>query len=160
MKKTLITFAIFLMGTGTWAQSIKAEEAAIKKVLEKETEAVINRDYEQWIECFANSPDLAFGFSSILPTYMVRNYDKLAKFGKNFFKNNPEPTQELFEFTDYQIRINGTSAFVTYLQTNTNQDGTKQRYHKAEYLEKIEGEWKMIGHIFGQEPEPATSEEK
>lgn len=160
MKNAFIILFLLLTGSEVWAQSIKTEEAAIKKVLEKETEAVINRDYEQWIDCFANSPDVAFGFSSILPTYMVRNYDKLAEFGKNFFQNNREPTQELFEFTDYQIRINGTSAFVIYLQTNTKQDGTKQRYHKAEYLEKIEGEWKMIGHIFGQELQFATDEGK
>lgn len=156
MKKTLITFALLIMGAGTWAQSNSADETAIKKVLEMETDAANNRDYERWIDCFAKTPDVAFGFTSLLPTYMLRSYDKLAEFGKIFFRDNPVSSTDSFEFSDFQIRINGTSPIVTYLQTNTNKDGTKERYHKGEYLEKIEGEWKMIGHLFAQEPQAAT----
>lgn len=156
MKKTLIAFALLLMGAGSWAQSNTAEETAIKQVLETEMYAAQNRNFEQWIDCFANSPDVAFGFTSLLPSYMVRSYDKLAEFGKIFFQNNPVSSKGLGEFTDFQIRINGNIAFVTYLQTNTHKDGTKDRYHKTNYLEKIDGEWKIIGHFFSQEP-PAAS---
>lgn len=156
MKKALITFALLIMGAGSWAQSIASEETAIRKVLETEINAAQNREYEEWINCFAKSPDVAFGFTSLLPTYMVRSYDKLAEFGKTFFQNNPVSSKGLGEITDYQIRINGNSAFVTFLQLNTKPDGSKERYHKADYLEKIEGEWKIIGHLFGQEPKPAT----
>lgn len=121
-----------------------------------ETEAAGNRDYDLWISCFAESRDVTFGFGPILPTYMLRSYDKLAEWGKSFFLDNPVSHTESFEFTDIQIRINGTSAFVTYLQTNTNKDGTKVRTHKGEYLEKIESEWEMIGHLMSIEPQPAT----
>jgi hypothetical protein len=155
MNYSFIILLLLLTGSEVWAQSNTAEETAIKKVLEMETEAAQNRDYEKWIDCFAQSPDVAFGFSSLIPTYMVRSYDKLAELGKSVFQNNPVSPTESFEFTDYQIRINGTSAFVTYLQTNTQKDGSKERYHKAEYLEKINGVWKMIGHIFVQEPTSA-----
>ena len=156
MKKLLIIFALLFTGTVSWAQSISAEETAIKKVLETETYAAHNRDYEQWINCFAKSPDVAYGFSSLIPTYTIRNYDKLAEFGKRFMLANPVSSPEPFEFTDFQFRINGTSAFVTYLQTNTKKDGSKQPYYKADYLEKINGEWKIIGHYFVQQPQPAT----
>ncbi|MEX2565582.1 MAG: nuclear transport factor 2 family protein [Cyclobacteriaceae bacterium] len=156
MKKTLITFAILLLGTASWAQTHSAEEKAIIKVLEKESEAAQKRDYDRWIACFAQSEDVAFGFTHLFPTYMVRSYDKLAELGIQVFQDNPVSSTESFEFTDFNIRVNGTSAFVTYLQTNTQQDGTKDRYHKAEYLEKIDGEWKMIGHFFAKEPQSAT----
>ncbi|WP_373497222.1 hypothetical protein [Aquiflexum sp.] len=160
MKKTLITFAILILGTGSWAQSNTTDENAIKKIVQKEAEAAENADYKQWIECFAKSPDVAFGFSDLLPTYMLRSYDKLAKFGKDFFPADPVPASGVNEFTDYQIRINGTSAFVTSVQINTNPDGIIQRFHKADYLEKIDGEWKMIGHFFSVEPKSLSDQGK
>ncbi|HSJ69364.1 MAG TPA: nuclear transport factor 2 family protein [Anditalea sp.] len=160
MKKILIIIAFLIIGTESWAQSNTADENAIKKVLEKESEAAQNRNYEEWIKCFAPTPDVAFGFSHLLPTYMVRGYDELAEIGKKVFSENLESSFESFEFTDFKIRINGTSAFVTYNQTNSLKDGTKVRYYKAEYLEKINNEWKMIGHIFLQEPKPDTRAEK
>lgn len=159
MKKTLIIIAFLIIGTESWAQSNTADENAIKKVLEKESEAAQNRNYEKWIECFAPTPDVAFGFSHLLPNYMVRSYDELAEIGKKVFRDNPVTSSESFEFTDFKIRINGTSAFVTYNQTNTLKDGTKERYYKAEYLEKINDEWKMIGHIFLIEPKSDTRAE-
>lgn len=154
MKKTLFTLVLFLLGMGSYAQSKDADEIAIKKVLEAETSAVHNKDFEKWINCFAKSSDVAFGFSPLLPTYMVRNYDNLASFGRDYFPKSPVPSAQVAEFTDYQMKINGNSAFVTCVQINTEPDGSKARFHKADYLEKINGEWKMVGHFFGQEPKP------
>jgi hypothetical protein len=93
MKKILITLALILVGIGSWAQSKIADEAAIKKVVETETLAAYNRDYEQWINCFANTPDVAFGFTTLLPVYMVRSYDKLAEFGQSFFLKTLSPQE-------------------------------------------------------------------
>ncbi len=136
------------MGTLSWAQSISAEETAIKKVIVTESKAAGNRDYDLWISCFAKSPHVAFGFHPSIPNHMIRSYDKLSEFAKDFFPNNPVSSPGVDEFTDYLIRINGTSAFVTCVQINTQPDGSKVRYHKADYLEKLEGEWKMVGHLF------------
>ena len=153
MKTILIIIAILHIGTGSWAQTYSAEEKAIIKELEQESEAAQVRDYERWIDCFAQSPDVTFGFGQIVPTYMLRSYDKLAEWGERFFLANPVSSTASFEFTDFQIRINGTSAFVTYLQTISTKEGKKVRIHKGEYLEKIESEWKMIGHLMGIEPQ-------
>ncbi len=157
MKKVLITLALLLMGIGSWAQSKGADEAAIKKVLETENLAAQNGDFEQWISCFAKSPDVAFGFSPAIPTYMIRSYDKLASFGKEYFAKRSAPAKSVAAFTDSQIRLNGNSAFVTCVQTNTGANGAKDRFHKADYLEKINGEWKMIGHFFSAEPKPESA---
>jgi hypothetical protein len=137
------------------AQNNSAEEAAIKKVLEQESTAAYNRDYKKWIDCYANTPELALGFNSGLPTYMIRGYNKLESFGKEFFRENPEPLNYKKEFIDYKIRTNGNTAFVSCIEIVTQPDGTKDRIYKADYLEKINKEWKIIGHFFGQEPTEA-----
>ncbi len=159
MKKTLIIFALLVMVTGSWAQSNRAEETSIKNLIEKESHAAVKRNYGQWIECFAQSPDVAFGFHPVIPNYMVRSFDKLSEFARDFFPNNPVSSPGVDEFMDYKFRINGTSAFVTSIQINTQPDGSKVRYHKADYLEKINGEWKMIGHFFAQEPDLNTDQQ-
>ncbi|CAN5392643.1 hypothetical protein BH23BAC1_BH23BAC1_44840 [soil metagenome] len=152
MKIILITFALIIWGLVSWAQNNPTEEAAIKKVIEQETIAASNRDFKKWIDCFANTPDLAFGFNSGLPTYMIRGYNTLESFGKEFFRDNPEPLNYTREYIDFKIRTNGNTAFVTCIEIVTQPDGSKDRIYKADYLEKINKEWKIIGHIFGQEP--------
>lgn len=130
------------MGVSIWGQSNTAEETAIIKLLEKESEAALNRDYEKWISYYPKFPDVAFGFTTIFPTNMVCSYDKLPEFCKKVIHDNPVSSFESFEFTDFQIRINGASAFATYLHNSTMKDGTKQQRDKVEYIEKIEGSGK------------------
>jgi ketosteroid isomerase-like protein len=162
MKSLFFIFFLLIVTINVSAQtaSLKADETAIRQVLETESRAAKDSDYNTWIKCFAQSPDIVFGFHTALPTYMVRGYDELAAFGKKFFPESPKPTKATFVFDDFHVRINGNTAYATCLQITTGEDGKKSKAYKGDYLEKINGEWKMVGHLFGNVPEQAAEAKK
>jgi ketosteroid isomerase-like protein len=163
MKSLFIACALLMAATCSFAQtagSSKTDEMAIRKVLEAESMAAKNADYNSWIKCFARTADVAFGYHPELPDYMIRGYEELAAFGKKFFPPEPKPNKETFTFENFRVRIQGNTAFASYLQVSTQEDGKQQRFQKGEYLEKINGEWKMIGHFFFNVPDKAEEAKK
>jgi len=59
-------------------------------------------------------------------------------------KNRKTPNGIKTTRSNFDTRINGTSAFVVFNQHNDNTDGTQRDSIEARYLEKINGEWKMV----------------
>jgi hypothetical protein len=163
MKSFIFACSLFFGATLGFAQTApatKTDETAIRKVLELESMAAKDSDYNTWIKCFAKVPEVAFGYYPDLPDHMIRGYDELAALGKKIFPPSPKPSKQTFTFENFQFRIHGNTAFTTYLQTDTREDGKQIRYQKAEYLEKINGEWKMIGHFFYRIPDQVGEAKK
>ncbi|RDI52501.1 endo-arabinase [Flavobacterium glaciei] len=53
--------------------------------------------------------------------------------------------------TNYKMSINGNSAWVSHDEESTAKDGKKTFSHEIRLLEKIEGQWKLVGqsiHIY------------
>lgn len=148
MKKLFFTFALSFLGLFSYAQS--EDEKAIKKVITDEATAIHARDLNKWLNCFAQSEDVIFGYHAALPTYMLRGYKDLEAWATKYLKG--EVNKDSFVINDYRIRIKGVTAFVSSIQETTKPDGSKTKAHKVDYLEKINGEWKIIGHLFGNEP--------
>jgi ketosteroid isomerase-like protein len=125
------------------------EEAAIKSVIEKETQAWLDRDAEARIACLANVPH------ALLLVYhgnMASN--KGVAYVTNEKMNVPEaiktqtagmgkPDGTTFKNENYVITIKGGTAFVTYDEISTNAEGKKQHFHEVRNLEKIKGFWKI-----------------
>ncbi|MDB5243211.1 MAG: hypothetical protein JWP57_3836 [Spirosoma sp.] len=142
--KTLVLF-LFCGAWLTQASAQSADESSIKALLEKQTKAGLTRDAAGMIQTWANVPYASRLVS--LPT------------GKVVFYTNEDLTQpqqisqmvsrspgEASEFThtDYQVRINGASAFVTFISTVSKADGQKQYAHEVRYLEKLQQAWKVV----------------
>jgi ketosteroid isomerase-like protein len=125
------------------------EEVAIKSVIEKESQAWLDRDAEARIACLANVPH------ALLLVYhgnMASN--KGVAYATNEKMNVPEaiktqtagmgkPDGTTFKNENYVITIKGGTAFVTYDEISTNAEGKKQHFHEVRNLEKIDGFWKI-----------------
>ena len=122
----------------------KADEAAIKAVLEGHTQASMNRDAEKAVSYLANSPNVAVSYN--VPGY-PRGYDLVADGYRKILSSTPKSSQKL-STGDYRYRIVGNTAFVTSIETYTNPDGTANKMHKANYLEKEGSQWKMLGNFW------------
>jgi hypothetical protein len=150
MKKVFITGFLLMNIYTLFAQNDTAAEAAIKTVIEKETQSFINADADGMIACWANT-----AYASSLVYYG----------GGIFYQTNPKldlptrfkalltgakPDGSTFSNTGYVIHINQNSALVYYDQTNTDKDGSKTYAHAVRSLEQINGEWKLIyvGGVF------------
>jgi hypothetical protein len=127
----------------------KEEEAAIKAVIEKETQSWHNRDAETRISCIANVP-----YALMLVHHGVMASNNGVAYVTNEKKNAPEaiktqtasmgkPNGTTFKNENYVVTIKGGTAFVSYDEITTAADGTKQYGHAVRNLEKIDGFWKL-----------------
>ena len=128
----------------------KTDERAIRAVLESHSLACLDADAEKAIGYYAHSPYVATAFSE--PGYH-RGYDAVAAAYRNEFANGQKSPDKLTTGA-YQYRIVGKVAFVTYIETYTKPDGTRNISHKAGYLEKEKGQWKLIGNFWITEKAP------
>ena len=125
--------------------STTADEAAIKAIAEGHSQASEERDVEKAISYLAKSPNVAVSYN--VPGY-PRGYEQVADGYRNVLADLPKGTNKVTT-SDYRYRIVGNTAFVTYIETYTKPDGTvDSRYHKANYLEKEGGQWKLIGNFW------------
>lgn len=125
--------------------SATADEAAIKAVAEGHSQASEERDAEKAISYLAKSPNVAVSYN--VPGY-PRGYEQVADGYRKVLADLPKGTSKVTT-SDYRYRIVGNTAFVTYIETYTKPDGTVAgRTHKANYLEKEGGQWKMIGNFW------------
>lgn len=122
-----------------------ADEVAIKAVAEGHSQASEERDAEKAIGYLAKSPNVAVSYN--VPGY-PRGYEQVADGYRKVLADLPKGTSKVTT-SDYRYRIVGNTAFVTYIEIYTKPDGTVAgRNHKANYLEKEGGQWKMIGNFW------------
>ena len=136
------------------AHDTQSDVSAIKAVIERETDSFFNRDAATSADCWANVP-----YASQLHAYTTPDGKNAVYFGGNAKTNLPQqiasavknmgkPDGMMASRANYNIRVNGYAAFVTFDQTNTVM-GNKQYVHETRYLEKLqqtEGtrQWKII----------------
>lgn len=124
------------------------EEAAIKAVIEKETQSWIDKDAEKRITCYANVPQ-----AHSLIYHGRMNVNNGIAYSLNDKTDMPErikataasaPALSGFKNDKYLIRINGSSAMVHFTQILSHASGEQQNMYNERYLEKINGEWKIV----------------
>lgn len=121
------------------------DEAAIQAVLEGHSQAASDKDAEKAISYFANSPNVAVTYNE--PGF-PRGYDKVADAYRKVLSSNPKSANKLTT-GDHRYRIVGNTAYVTYIETFTAPNGkVDSRFHKANYLEKENGQWKILGNFW------------
>ena len=130
----------------------KDDVNAIKHVIEKEVDA-LNRDHdlEAYLSCFAQSEKVQVGPSN---DKMTIGYKAIKANAENVIKNyNGKPNPNTWSFADWDIRVNGNTAFASCLQTTKTAQNTYIDVFKSDYLEKINGEWKIVDHRYFHAPE-------
>ena len=122
---------------------VEKENEAIKQVVQAALDAIKAKDYDAEVATWVHSP------------YIVRRdivgWDSVSVYYQKMFKRwNDEPENfqsRVFTASNFDIYINGNFASVFhdehYERIWNGEDQTlDSRMHK--YLEKIEGEWKVI----------------
>jgi hypothetical protein len=148
MKLKLSLLLIILINSISYCQKT-SEVERIKKVLEKESSTWRAKDSKGHTECWYIQP-----YSRILvSTPQGKTYDvppsamidtKPEAMGNGGFSVN----------TNYKMSINGNSAWVSHDEESTTAEGKKTFSYEIRMLEKIKGEWKLVGqsiHIYKQD---------
>jgi hypothetical protein len=134
----------------------KEDSAAIVKIIEKETQSWHNRDAEGRIACIANVPyAVMLVYHGNMATnngvaYVTNEKTNAPEAMKTQMAGMGKPNGTTFKNDNYVVTIKGGAAFVSYDETTTAADGTKQYAHAVRNLERIDGLWKLtyIGGVF------------
>ena len=146
MKKITFPILALLLITGISCQEtidIEKEKEAIIKVVQEEADSFYDRDIDRFLGIWVQDETLSridvgkngYGY--------VIGWEEIEPTIRNFFENNPEPVTVNMIRTNYEIKVFKETAWATFNEQN-GPDGRVQQ--KVEFLEKVEGEWK-IGYI-------------
>ena len=121
---------------------IEKEKEAVKQVIQTQLDAIKDFSYEGEEAVWAHTP------------YIVRvdivGWDSVSVFYQEGFKRwsaNPENKIRVFTASNFDIHINGNFASVfhdEHYESFWNGEERTSDNRKHKYLEKIEGEWKVI----------------
>ncbi len=157
MKKYLLYPLFFgVFSSPTFAQT--NDEEAIKRVVQQETDSYYAGNYDQWANTWAHLPTILWtinqpgegGYEKMI------GWEELNKNMKGAFADRKTPwPMPKFVRENYIIRQNGTMAFVSFEQVQTNADGSVRHSRESRALEKQGNAWKLIyAGVLDPKPEP------
>jgi hypothetical protein len=133
-------FLLLLLSSALSGYSQQKEEAAIIKLLEKESATWRSGDIKGHAACWAIKPysrilySAGDGSTIDIPPAMMMN-PPVDMVGKGSSSMN----------TNYKMNISGNNAWVSHNEESTAKDGTKTYTYELRILEKIKGQWKLVG---------------
>jgi hypothetical protein len=116
-------------------ENVKAEKAAILRVLNEETIAAFSRDYEGWQSKWVQTPYVTKTYMNFADSSMTETlgWEEVNQFVE------PDPLPDPLISID--VRVYGDGAWVSYEQDDP------ARGHKREtrLMERVDGQWKIAG---------------
>jgi len=146
-----ITCLCLITAISTSAQDSK-DVAAIKAVLEKETQSFFNVNRKDWEDTWMKVPYAYWSYSDSTGTSFIEGWDNITKSFDEYFKTQVssrpidvahQKAKIDIERKWHDIRVYGNGAYVHYTQKvkdNIAHDETSQ----IRVLEKKDGKWKVI----------------
>ncbi len=119
------------------------EKGDILKVINDETKAAFNRDYEGWKEKWIHEPHVVKTYMQFPDSSMTESlgWNAISGFVKTYFEEHPEPVPIPTLVNDIDVRLYGNGAYV-YFHQNDSERGLKR---ETRLMEKENGQWKIAG---------------
>ena len=132
-----VAICSFLMGSSLYSQS--PDELALIAVVENETKAFCKIPLSEVVKIYWVLDEKTLKFDSYPDgTHYVSTAADLL----NETEVPPE-NHAIFSNSEYNYKVIGDMAFLTYLQLVTMADGTKIYSHESRVLERTEGVWRI-----------------
>lgn len=147
MKIPIYAFMLLSLFTAHGSRAQNAEANAIMQVIRTEVDA-LNRHYdlEEYMSCFAQSDKIQVGPSNDKMTIGYEAVKTNAQ--KVIAQYNGRSNPNTWSFANWDIRVNGNTAFASCVQTTRTDHDTYILVFKSDYLEKINGKWQIVDHRF------------
>ncbi len=153
MKTKLLLLALLLScgagfaqtsATNTQSESRTSDEAAIKKTIEGMTTSMYARDFKTYLNYWADASYVSRVSTDREGKVTKMTGEELRKQVEQYATQNLKPSQEKATRENWVIRVNGNSAFAMFDQYNQYLDGTTRHSVEERYLERMNGEWKIV----------------
>ena len=119
------------------------EKKEILKVLNDETKAAFNRDYQSWKDKWVQEKYVTKTYMNFADNTMTETlgWDEINNFVKTYIEEHPEPAPIPSLVDEIDVRLYGDGAWVAYEQ-NDAERGLKR---ETRLMEKVKGQWKIAG---------------
>jgi hypothetical protein len=123
--------------------NLEQEKAAILEVINSETKAAFNRDYEGWQKKWIHAPYVTKTYMQFPDSSMTETlgWNKIDEFVRTYIEEHPAPAPLPRLVNDIDVRLYGNGAWVSYEQ-NDAERGLKR---ETRLMEKVNGQWKIAG---------------
>jgi len=138
MKPLSFTLLLFLVSHPS-LNSQTDDEKAIIKLVEEETKAFCKLSLADVVKEFWILDSQTIKFVS-LPDGLHKESNAEDMLTET---STPPENHATFANSDYNIRVSGDMAFLTYTQVATLENGAKVHSHEMRVLEKDDGKWKI-----------------
>ena len=148
MKKIFWTFFIVIVLAGNSCNEkidIEKEKTAIIAIIEAETEAFFDNDINRLASFHVqDESNTRLTATKSGYTYDV-GWEKINSFFLDYFENEAEPGNFYEVKKNYNIKVYGESALAVFDNDYYNgEDELLSSSIHAEFLEKVNGEWKIV----------------
>jgi hypothetical protein len=123
----------------------EAEKKAIIQIIEQETHATGQKDWQTRKDAFLHSPDLTImGVNGTDLTYRV-GWEAIEEYLSNVYTFDTIPSRYTFQNDNYRIRIYPDCAFAVYHESIYDEEGVfLRKFISTRMLEKQDGVWKIV----------------
>lgn len=153
----ILACSFYLNSVNCFAQSSPAsnesdeEKAVIMEVIQRESAAFWEKDFEKWSDCWVHEPYVrVMGWWEAGGISVTEGWNSLSSSMKKLMEDNPQPnpTAELLRRDNINMRILGNMAMVTFnqhgLDTGDKRMDMPGLSYETRVLEKQDGNWKII----------------
>ena len=148
MKQIIFPVLALMLIAGSSCQEkidMEKEKEAIKAVIENESISTHAKDFDQSSRSFLQDESLIYLSAGKSGYYYSVGWDSIGSAYKEWMENNPNPTTNKHQFTNYKIKVHKESAWAVYDEIVSSSDGELLRtFVNVRFLEKVDGEWKIV----------------
>jgi hypothetical protein len=148
MKKYVFTIFAIVLLAGTSCEKkvdIEKEKEAILALIAEETNAYHAKDFERFAACYIqNEINIRLlGGEGEKISYTV-GWDEVGASFKEWFENNPEPTQNNEVKKNFTVKVFEDCAWVVFEEEGYDNEGNLTgKGIGTNFLEKMDGDWKI-----------------
>jgi hypothetical protein len=146
-----ILFMIIPLCGFMWSSVISREQEAeneIKRLIEKESEAWWNKNFEEWSDCWVQDEYVrTMGWWQEGGITVVKGWSERSERTRKLMADYPDPSPQKTIRKDWNIRIMKDMAWVTFIQYGENTSNDRMEMPGISYetriIEKHNGKWKI-----------------
>jgi hypothetical protein len=143
MKQSIVVLALCLLLVLSVTAQKPSEVEAIKAVIEKETNAFFNIDYDTWMNSWIHAPHAYWSFVDSTGVVQYEGW-KAIEIGFTDYFITSKPTSFKIERVYQEVRVYGSGAFARFKQVVTSDGVRGPEQTEIRILEKDKNTWKIV----------------
>lgn len=154
MKTITAIIASVFVGLISFTVAAQDDKAAIKAIIERETQSFFNADRKGWEETWMHSPYVYWSYSDSTGTSFIEGWEALTRNFDEYFRTQiSNRSIDVAHQSDKiqidrvwkEFRVYGSGAFVHYIQKVKDNGIARDETSQVRVLEKgKDGKWKIV----------------